>query len=211
MEGISEDENSFEDEKSNNDKTISRKNATGSSRSLKNKGKVGFNNNIRTINKISSFCPEDINSQKQKKSSKSMKKKSRNEKNSIMLNDTSIQNLNKTSGTCTSIFSLSSKDKFSIKDEIEKRNEPINLACIFNYQIIDIINKIKEYCKNNGAYCNVKGNQLRLNKANISIIIIIDKVPIKEGFFLYLKIRSKCKNNEKQSLKLINDLLIYLQ
>ena len=211
MEGISEDENSFEDEKSNNDKTISRKNATGSSRSLKNKGKVGFNNNIRTINKISSFCPEDINSQKQKKSSKSMKKKSRNEKNSIMLNDTSIQNLNKTSGTCTSIFSLSSKDKFSIKDEIEKRNEPINLACIFNYQIIDIINKIKEYCKNNGAYCNVKGNQLRLNKANISIIIIIDKVPINEGFFLYLKIRSKCKNNEKQSLKLINDLLIYLQ
>ena len=209
MEGISEDENSFEDEKNINEQTTSRKNATGS-RSLKNKGKVGFNNNIRTINKISSFCPEDINSQKQKKSSKSMKKKSRNEKNSIMLNDSSIQNLNKTSGTSTSIFSLLSKDKFSIKDEIE-RNEPLNLSCIFNLQIIDIINKIKEYCKNNGTYCNVKGNQLRINKANISIIIIIDKVHINEGFFLYLKIRSKSKNNEKQSLKLINDLLFYLQ
>ena len=137
-----------------------------------------------------------------------MKKNSRNDKN-LMLNDSSIQNLNKTSGS-TSLFSLSSKDKFSIKDEIE-RNEPINLSCIFDLQIIDIINKIKEYSKNNSAYCNVKGNQLRLNKANISIIIIIDKVHINDGFFLYLKIRSKSKNNEKQSLKLINDLLIYLQ
>ena len=208
MEGISEDEDSFEEEKNNNEKTTLRKNTTGSG-SLKNKGKVGFNNNIRTINKISAFSPDDNNSKKQKKPSKSMKKKSRNDKNLIMLNDSSIQNLNKTSGS-TSIFSLSSKDKFSIKDEIE-RNEPINLSCIFDLQIIDIINKIKEYSKNNSAYCNVKGNQLRLNKANISIIIIIDKVLINDGFFLYLKIRSKSKNNEKQSLKLINDLLIYLQ
>ena len=208
MEGISEDEDSFEEEKNNNEKTTLRKNTTGSG-SLKNKGKVGFNNNIRTINKISAFSPDDNNSKKQKKPSKSMKKKSRIDKNLIMLNDSSIQNLNKTSGS-TSIFSLSSKDKFSIKDEIE-RNEPINLSCIFDLQIIDIINKIKEYSKNNSAYCNVKGNQLRLNKANISIIIIIDKVLINDGFFLYLKIRSKSKNNEKQSLKLINDLLIYLQ
>ena len=208
MEGISEDEDSFEEEKNNNEKTTLRKNATGSG-SLKNKGKVGFNNNIRTINKISAFSPDDNNSKKQKKPSKSMKKKSRIDKNLIMLNDSSIQNLNKTSGS-TSLFSLSSKDKFSIKDEIE-RNEPINLSCIFDLQIIDIINKIKEYSKNNSAYCNVKGNQLRLNKANISIIIIIDKVLINDGFFLYLKIRSKSKNNEKQSLKLINDLLIYLQ
>ena len=208
MEGISEDEDSFEEEKNNNEKTTLRKNTTGSG-SLKNKGKVGFNNNIRTINKISAFSPDDNNSKKQKKPSKSMKKKSRIDKNLIMLNDSSIQNLNKTSGS-TSIFSLSSKDKFSIKDEIE-RNEPINLSCIFDLQIIDIINKIKEYSKNNSAYCNVKGNQLRLNKANISIIIIIDKVHINDGFFLYLKIRSKSKNNEKQSLKLINDLLIYLQ
>ena len=208
MEGISEDEDSFEEEKNNNEKTTLRKNTTGSG-SLKNKGKVGFNNNIRTINKISAFSPDDNNSKKQKKPSKSMKKKTRNDKNLIMLNDSSIQNLNKTSGS-TSIFSLSSKDKFSIKDEIE-RNEPINLSCIFDLQIIDIINKIKEYSKNNSAYCNVKGNQLRLNKANISIIIIIDKVLINDGFFLYLKIRSKSKNNEKQSLKLINDLLIYLQ
>ncbi len=208
MEGISEDEDSFEEEKNNNEKTTLRKNTTGSG-NLKNKGKVGFNNNIRTINKISAFSPDDNNSKKQKKPSKSMKKKSRNDKNLIMLNDSSIQNLNKTSGS-TSIFSLSSKDKFSIKDEIE-RNEPINLSCIFDLQIIDIINKIKEYSKNNSAYCNVKGNQLRLNKANISIIIIIDKVLINDGFFLYLKIRSKSKNNEKQSLKLINDLLIYLQ
>ena len=207
MEGISEDEDSFEEEKNNNEKTTLRKNTTGSG-SLKNKGKVGFNNNIRTINKISAFTPEDNNSKNQKKTSKSMKKNSRNDKN-LMLNDSSIQNLNKTSGS-TSLFSLSSKDKFSIKDEIE-RNEPINLSCIFDLQIIDIINKIKEYSKNNSAYCNVKGNQLRLNKANISIIIIIDKVLINDGFFLYLKIRSKSKNNEKQSLKLINDLLIYLQ
>ena len=207
MEGISEDEDSFEEEKNNNEKTTLRKNTTGSG-SLKNKGKVGFNNNIRTINKISAFTPDDNNSKNQKKTSKSMKKKSRNDKN-LMLNDSSIQNLNKTSGS-TSLFSLSSKDKFSIKDEIE-RNEPINLSCIFDLQIIDIINKIKEYSKNNSAYCNVKGNQLRLNKANISIIIIIDKVHINDGFFLYLKIRSKSKNNEKQSLKLINDLLIYLQ
>ena len=207
MEGISEDEDSFEEEKNNNEKTTLRKNTTGSG-SLKNKGKVGFNNNIRTINKISAFTPDDNNSKNQKKTSKSMKKNSRNDKN-LMLNDSSIQNLNKTSGS-TSLFSLSSKDKFSIKDEIE-RNEPINLSCIFDLQIIDIINKIKEYSKNNSAYCNVKGNQLRLNKANISIIIIIDKVLINDGFFLYLKIRSKSKNNEKQSLKLINDLLIYLQ
>ena len=207
MEGISEDEDSFEEEKNNNEKTTLRKNTTGSG-SLKNKGKVGFNNNIRTINKISAFTPDDNNSKNQKKTSKSMKKNSRNDKN-LMLNDSSIQNLNKTSGS-TSLFSLSSKDKFSIKDEIE-RNEPINLSCIFDLQIIDIINKIKEYSKNNSAYCNVKGNQLRLNKANISIIIIIDKVHINDGFFLYLKIRSKSKNNEKQSLKLINDLLIYLQ